>query len=267
MSVGQNGPGDGTALAAITTAQEFGQELTAARQRAGLTVREVARQAGIPASTAGDYFAGRHLPPVTQPGLLPKILRACGETDPARLAEWARALSRIRRGPGRRPAAAAPPYRGLAGFQLEDAEWFFGREGLTARLATLAALAEPAGAPALPLAVVGPSGSGKSSLLRAGLIPALRTAAALPLALFTPGAQPLRELARQLTRLSLATPGTGQAEPRTTGAPRSKGPRSRHPDRGSTARRARGRGPARRRRDPADHRGGPVRGGVHRLPG
>ena len=66
----------------IATQPDFGRELTRARQRAGLTVREVARAVGIPASTAGDYFAGRHLPPPSQPGLLPRILRVCGETDP-----------------------------------------------------------------------------------------------------------------------------------------------------------------------------------------
>jgi len=133
--------------ARIGAPADFGRELTLARQRAGLTVREVARAVGIPASTAGDYFAGRHLPPPSQPGLLPKILRACGETDPPRLSQWMSALNRIRRGPGRRPAAAPAPYRGLASFQPEDAAWFFGREELTARLVTLAAAAPaPTGA-------------------------------------------------------------------------------------------------------------------------
>ncbi len=187
----------------IAAQPDFGRELTLARQRAGRTVREVARAVGIPASTAGDYFAGRHLPPPSQPGLLPKILRACGETDPARLAEWASALNRIRRGPGRRPAAAPAPYRGLASFQPEDAPWFFGREDLTARLVRLATAAP---APGVPLAVVGPSGSGKSSLLRAGLIPALPDWPGRRLALFTPGATPLRELARQLAGLGPADP-------------------------------------------------------------
>src|ERR1700722_18682127 len=112
----------------IATPPDFGRELTLARQRAGLTVREVARAVGIPASTAGDYFAGRHLPPPSQPGLLPRILRVCGETDPAQLREWVSALNQIRRGPGRRPAASTAPYRGLASFQPEDAPWFFGRE-------------------------------------------------------------------------------------------------------------------------------------------
>ena len=180
---------------------DFGRELTLARQRAGLTVREVARAVGIPASTAGDYFAGRHLPPPSQPGLLPKILRVCGETDPARLSEWASTLNRIRRGPGRRPAATAAPYRGLASFQPEDAAWFFGREDLTERLAGLATAAPP---PGVPLTVVGPSGSGKSSLLRAGLIPSLPDRPARRLALFTPGAAPLRELAGQLAGLDPA---------------------------------------------------------------
>ena len=187
----------------ITTQADFGRELTRGRLRAGLTVREVARAVGIPASTAGDYFAGRHLPPPSQPGLLPRILRVCGETDPERLSEWMSTLNRIRRGPGRRPAATVSPYRGLASFQPEDAPWFFGREDLTVRLA---GLATEAPAPGVPLTVVGPSGSGKSSLLRAGLIPSMPGWPRRRLALFTPGASPLRELARQLAALGPAGP-------------------------------------------------------------
>ncbi len=68
-----------------------------------------------------------------------------------------------------RPTAdtvAAAPYKGLAPFELDDAAIFFGREQISGRLA--ARMAE------LPLLVlVGPSGSGKSSLARAGLIAAL----------------------------------------------------------------------------------------------
>ena len=159
---GAVGPGDEEPdPRGIASQGDFGRELTLVRQHAGLTVREVARAVGIPASTAGDYFAGRHLPPPSQPGLLPRILRLCGETDPAQLREWVSALNRIRRGPGRRPTAVTAPYRGLASFQPEDAPWFFGREAITARLVRLAAEAAP---PGVPLTVVGPSGSGKSSL-------------------------------------------------------------------------------------------------------
>jgi WD40 repeat protein/DNA-binding SARP family transcriptional activator len=58
------------------------------------------------------------------------------------------------------------PYKGLASYTTADAEYFCGRERLVdALIARLAALPV--------LAVVGPSGSGKSSLIRAGLLPAL----------------------------------------------------------------------------------------------
>ncbi len=204
----------------VATQQDFGRELT--RLRGALTIREVARASGLPPSTVGDYFAGRHLPPAGQPGLA-DILRACGEIDPDRARQWAQALARARRPPGRRGAAARPPYRGLASFQPDDAPWFFGRTQITARLVTLAT--EPGQRD--PLVVVGPSGSGKSSLLRAGLIPALQQARApdrpesadpasastrsadkpaRPVALFTPAADPLADLAAQLAVLDAQSP-------------------------------------------------------------
>ena len=66
-----------------------------------------------------------------------------------------------------RPVRVDCPYKGLAPFEPEDTELFSGRERLLEELTTR--LAE-----APLLALVGSSGSGKSSLLRAGLIPALR---------------------------------------------------------------------------------------------
>ncbi|MFI6597939.1 hypothetical protein ACIBHX_16900 [Nonomuraea sp. NPDC050536] len=69
--------------------------------------------------------------------------------------------------PGRRGGS---PYKGLAAFGEADAELFFGRERLVATL--VRELAERHADPA-PLIVTGASGSGKSSLLRAGLVPAL----------------------------------------------------------------------------------------------
>lgn len=91
---------------------------------------------------------------------------------------------------------SAPPYRGLAVFQEEDAGLFFGREGEIQRLIEKLKSTRF-------LAVVAPSGSGKSSLVRAGLIPALKRgelAGSGPwdIHLFTPGERPLASLALPL---------------------------------------------------------------------
>ena len=103
--------------------------------------------------------------------------------------------------PGERlpPADVPCPFKGLAAFQPEDAEFFFGREGLVAGL--VARLAE-----APLLGVVGPSGSGKSSVVRAGLLPALWKGA-LPgsrywkTVVMTPGSHPIEELAVRIPAL------------------------------------------------------------------
>jgi energy-coupling factor transporter ATP-binding protein EcfA2 len=190
----------------ISTRQEFADGLTLLRERAGLTVRDVAQKIGLPSATVGGYFGGRHLPPVKPADQLPKIISVCGVDDAAEIEKWRAALSRVRRAPGRRPAYAPVPYRGLKSFQPEDADWFYGRQRLTdILLQNLSAQPDPGGL----LAVVGPSGSGKSSLLRAGLIPALRSnalgiagSAAWPLTLLTPGVRPARELATQLTAIT-----------------------------------------------------------------
>ncbi len=96
-------------------------------------------------------------------------------------------------------AGVVCPFKGLATFDVDDAEYFFGREQLVAEL-----VARLVGTPLL--AVVGPSGSGKSSALRAGLLPAL-AAGVLPgsdgwaQVLIRPGEHPLRELRRATSGL------------------------------------------------------------------
>jgi basic membrane lipoprotein Med (substrate-binding protein (PBP1-ABC) superfamily)/DNA-binding SARP family transcriptional activator len=90
------------------------------------------------------------------------------------------------------------PYKGLRPFGEEDAGDFFGREALVARLL------EALQAGASLVSVVGPSGSGKSSMVSAGLVPALR-AGALPgsdrwlIVRMAPGELPLDELERVLS--------------------------------------------------------------------
>jgi hypothetical protein len=90
------------------------------------------------------------------------------------------------------------PYRGLAAFFEEDAECFFGRDKQIARLwEAFCGLHEPApgGASRRILPILGPSGSGKSSLARAGLGPeiarhALPTLGASRVVVLTPTARP-----------------------------------------------------------------------------
>ncbi|MDP9301776.1 MAG: WD40 repeat domain-containing protein, partial [Actinomycetota bacterium] len=99
-------------------------------------------------------------------------------------------------------------YKGLRAFLEADALDFFGRERLTERLVRRLAEQDPA---ARFLAVVGPSGSGKSSVVRAGLVPALRRGA-LPgsdrwyVIDMLPGPHPLRELESALLGVAVEPP-------------------------------------------------------------
>jgi hypothetical protein len=110
-------------------------------------------------------------------------------------------------GPG---AALGPnPYRGLAAFFEDDSDRFFGRDKQIARLwEAFRSLHEPTPgvAPRRILPILGPSGSGKSSLARAGLVPeiarhALPTLEAARVVVLTPTAHPLEALARILARV------------------------------------------------------------------
>ncbi|HEX9730902.1 MAG TPA: TIR domain-containing protein [Thermoanaerobaculia bacterium] len=96
---------------------------------------------------------------------------------------------------------ARRPYPGLQAFQEEDAAIYFGRgKEIAGGLESLSSLRLGGrGAPRL-LLMLGASGSGKSSLVRAGLIPRLRRMPSewLPLTPFRPQENPLRELALSL---------------------------------------------------------------------
>jgi WD40 repeat protein len=108
--------------------------------------------------------------------------------------------------PREAPADVACPYKGLRAFQPEDAAFFFGREALVADV--LARLAE-----ARFVAVVGASGSGKSSFVRAGLVAAIWRGA-LPAGMharvitLTPGERPLEQLAMRLALLQGVSAGS-----------------------------------------------------------
>ncbi|OKH51781.1 NACHT and WD repeat domain-containing protein [Scytonema sp. HK-05] len=85
------------------------------------------------------------------------------------------------------------PYQGLAAFGEEDAEFFFGRETFVNGLVE-AVQKQPL------VGVIGPSGSGKSSVVYAGLIPQLRKEGSWLIESFRPGNQPFYQLASALVR-------------------------------------------------------------------
>ncbi|MFJ5260930.1 AAA family ATPase [Streptomyces sp. NPDC088387] len=118
-------------------------------------------------------------------------------------------------------AAAVPggvcPYRGLASYREQDAGWFFGRERSTEALVTQLRAAEPTGGLVM---LVGASGAGKSSLLNAGLVPALQTGVlgrARGVVQLLPGNDPLGELVQRIPELADVLPEAGRPEP---GSPR-----------------------------------------------
>jgi WD40 repeat protein/DNA-binding SARP family transcriptional activator/tRNA A-37 threonylcarbamoyl transferase component Bud32 len=96
------------------------------------------------------------------------------------------------------------PYKGLRAFTEADARDFFGRGELAGRLATRLREEGPG---SRFLAVVGPSGGGKSSVVRAGLVPAIRRGALgnpeAFIAEMFPGAHPVEEVEAALVRISV----------------------------------------------------------------
>ncbi|MFE7600875.1 hypothetical protein [Streptomyces sp. NPDC057494] len=97
------------------------------------------------------------------------------------------------------PADLPCPYPGLQPYRAEDSAHFFGREPLTARLMELVDDLPDGG----QVVLVGASGAGKSSLLRAGLLAGREARTAVPapaLLLPAPGPHPMRTLAEAWAR-------------------------------------------------------------------
>ncbi|MER5215720.1 WD40 repeat domain-containing protein [Streptomyces sp. NPDC002838] len=147
------------------------------------------------------------------------------------LAQWQRLWERAVADPvgGEQPAASAEeeqqqsaaalgvcPYRGLASYRQQDARWFFGRERSTDALIAQLRAAEPTGGLVM---LVGASGAGKSSVLNAGLVPALRDGALddrnsdgssdangppSEVLQLVPGGDPVKELTRRIPELEPA---------------------------------------------------------------
>ncbi|MFF4276711.1 helix-turn-helix domain-containing protein [Streptomyces sp. NPDC001536] len=186
-------------------AQRFASELRKLRVEAGgITYRSLAQRAGYSVTTLSQAAAGEQLPTL---GVALAYAGACGGDLTEWEARWKEAVEESAGEGYGQDDGSLTPYRGLARFETGDSGLFFGRDQLTADLVDLLRGRRFA-------AVFGPSGSGKSSLLRAGLIPALRSAhepdlRPAAIRILTPGARPAHSHAPLLTP---ATARDGGAE-------------------------------------------------------
>ncbi|MGW3649007.1 nSTAND1 domain-containing NTPase [Streptomyces sp. NPDC000878] len=163
--------------------------------------RRLAEQAHYSISTLSSAASGQGLPTLA---VTLAYVRACdGDVE-----EWERLWREVAVLLGEDHPAAGPeeegdqppPYAGLRSFREEDSEWFFGRERLLEELVGRLERQRF-------VVVIGASGSGKSSLLRAGLVPRLEAAAATTVVVLTPGARPLEECAVRLGAMAGLMPG------------------------------------------------------------
>lgn len=201
----------------MTETPTFGRILKQRRKGLALTQRDVAQQVGCAVITIKKIEAGTLRPSQQVAERLANVLAI----PPAERDAFYR-LARAQRMTGSDAASPEPdpslpaehtpappnPYKGIRAFSEADAPDFFGRAVLVERL--LERLAEE-GASARFLAVVGPSGSGKSSVVRAGLLPALRQgrlpgAECWVMTTCVPGAHPLEELEAALLRVAANPP-------------------------------------------------------------
>ncbi len=145
--------------------QELAALVNGARQRHHLSIRAVARIADVPATTAQGWLNGKHFPTPALRGNYQRLLDhlGLGGDVPPDLWEdsWGAAEPALKTGES--------PYLGLRPFRVADQGLFFGRTEQSRRVAiAVRNLAEAEGHGLL--ALVGPSGSGKSSLLAAGVL-------------------------------------------------------------------------------------------------
>ena len=137
------------------------------------------------------------------------LTAAPSETEPPPLEDFVPAVVAALSDEVGEPVYERPnPYKGLRAFDEPDVEDFFGRDGLVDEI--LARLAGGGTRGRLVL-VVGGSGSGKSSLVRAGLLPRVRQGAGGGserwfVAAMVPGASPFKELAESLRRVAVVEP-------------------------------------------------------------
>ena len=153
-----------TSLVSPEAFTTFGELLKYLRRRAGLTQRELALGVGYSEPQISFLEKNHRLPDVTMVSarFIPALDLEYDSPHARRLIQLAEA-THIENQP-----IIEAPYKGLQFFDVKDADLFYGREGLTARLVRHLRKHQ------FLAIVVGASGSGKSSIVRAGLVPALQ---------------------------------------------------------------------------------------------
>ncbi|MGE5124203.1 MAG: helix-turn-helix domain-containing protein [Acidobacteriaceae bacterium] len=186
-------------LAKFTT---FGDLLRFLRRRAGITQVELSIAVGYSDPQISRLEQNLRLPDI--PTLEARFVKPlCLEDEPLALARLLDLAAEVRREDA--PTLGLCPYKGLDYFDEADSDLFVGREALTERLVAhiLTLASHDSGNMGRFFAIVGGSGCGKSSLVRAGLIPALRWNKASTtwlIQILTPTTHPLESLATTLTR-------------------------------------------------------------------
>ena len=180
----------------------FGDLLRFLRRRAGITQMELATIVGYSDTQISRLEQNQRPPDI--PTIEARFISALGvEDEPRVIARLLDLAANVRR--EHAPGLGLCPYKGLSYFDEADADLFVGREALTKKLTDrLFSLTTSKQNPAETrfIAIVGASGSGKSSLVRAGLVPALRwdkKSADWHIQVLTPTAHPLESLAASLT--------------------------------------------------------------------
>ncbi len=182
----------------------FGDLLRFLRRRAGITQMELAVAVGYSDAQISRLEQNLRLPDI--PTIEARFVPALGlEHEPKAVSRLLDLAANVRREDA--PGLGLCPYKGLNYFDEADADLFVGREALTAKLTERLFSLTSAGTPNKTrfIAIVGASGSGKSSLVRAGLVPALRwdkSSADWNIQVLTPTAHPLESLASSLTQES-----------------------------------------------------------------
>jgi WD40 repeat protein/transcriptional regulator with XRE-family HTH domain len=221
-----SGPAEGMATMAQQTALGFASLLRQLRAEAKLTQEELAQAAGLSPRSVSDLE--RAVNRTAHKDTAELLAGALGLAEPARAlfvaaargrAPAADVLAAVRGAAGAAasdgPAASGDlvwsgcPYLGLVPFEQRDARVFYGRGELADQL--VRRLAERLDGTGM-LLVTGESGAGKSSLLRAGLMPRLAAGALgpgsqrWPRRVIRPGGSPVRELAMELAEVTGADP-------------------------------------------------------------